>query len=161
MKNKIHLLFLLAIFISCSRTKTIEEVLIAKPNDYWIYYSPYSGGYTYYKFGEDKISQRYERDSKNKFYKYEGEGDVMETPQKWSVSQDSILRFKGFVYDVVSYNEEVVVLYYKIEDNKEGNFVFLTKEKTNKPINYPGFYLDRRVNHPEKYKVPYSWWISK
>lgn len=161
MKNKIYILFLLATLGSCSKTETIEEVLIAKPNDYWTYYSPNSSEFTYYKFGENRISQRYERNSKNKFYKYNGEGDVIEVPQRWSVSEDSILRFNSFVYDVISFNEDAIVLYFKIPDSKDGNFVFLIKENKEKPINYSGFYRERRVIHPEKYKVPFDWWTSK
>lgn len=160
MKNKIYILFLLATLVSCNKTTTIEEVL-SKPDTYWALYNPhYSTDFAYFKFDKNKISQRYEIDNENKFYKYNGEGDVIEVPQKWSV-QDSLLRFNGFVFDVVSWNDEVVVLFFKPQDSKEGNYVFLTKENTKNPQKYSSFYRERRINHPEKYKVPFSWWTSK
>ena len=69
MKNKIYILFIFTILVSCNKTSTMEEILIAKPDEYWAYYSPYSSKFEYYKFGKDKISERYEIDGKNKFYK--------------------------------------------------------------------------------------------
>ncbi len=69
MKNKIYILFLFTILVSCNKTTTMEEVLISKPDEYWAYYNANSSIFAYYKFGNDKISQRYEINSKNKFYK--------------------------------------------------------------------------------------------
>nr|WP_315158604.1 hypothetical protein [uncultured Flavobacterium sp.] len=161
MKNKIYILFLFTILVSCNKKTTMEEVLISKPDEYWAYYNANSSIFAYYKLGKDKISQRYEINSKNKFYKYEGEGDLVEIAQKWNVSQDSILRFDGTTYDVISCKENVVVLYYKLEDSRDGNYAFLVKENTNHRQKFSGFYREKRIYHPEKYKVPYSWWTSK
>lgn len=163
-KNKIYILLLLVTLVSCNKTRTIEEILITGSDEYWTYYSPspYAGDFTYYKFGKDNFSQRYERDrNSNRFYKYGGEGDVMEVQLKWDVSQDSILRFNGFVYDVVSYNENCITLYYKDQNSKNERMFFLTKENSNNPRNYSGFYSERRALHPEKYAVPDLWWSSK
>lgn len=158
---KIYIL-LLVILASCNKTTTaIEEVFINKPDEYWTYYNPNSGNFTYYKFNQDKFTERYFRDSANTFLKYKSSGDVIEVSQKWSVSKDSILRFNGFVYDVVSYNENTVVLYFKDIQTKDERMIFLTKEKEENPRNYSDFYYERRINHPEKYNVPDGWWTSK
>jgi len=161
MKNKIYILFLFTILVSCNKTTTMEEVLISKPDEYWALYRPNSASFEYYKFGKDKISQRYEIDGKNKFYKYEGGGDLVEIAQKWNISQDSIFRFNGFVFDIISSNENVVVLFFKLEDSRDGNYAYLVKENTNHRQKNSGFYREKRINHPEKYKVPYSWWTAK
>lgn len=146
--------------VSCNKKKNIKEILTSEAGDYWTYYYPipHVGEFTYYKFDKNNMSQRYERDNTNRFYKYSGEGDVVEVSQKWSVSKDSILRFNGLTYDIVSYNENCIVLYFKDEKSKDERIVFLTKEKENNPRNYSDYYYERRQKHPEKYTVPDSWW---
>lgn len=163
MKTKFYFLLLLTILASCSKKTTIEEILIGKPGEYWTYYNPSSSDFTYYKFTTDKFTERYFRDSNNVFVKYKASGsnDVIEIPLKWSVSKDSILRFNGFAYDVASYNENAVVLYFKDLQTKNERMIFLIKEKEDKPRNYSGFYSERRAMHPEKYAVPDLWWSSK
>ena len=161
MKIKVYFLLLLTILAGCSNTNTIEEILIGKPDEFWTYYNPNSGNFTYYKFTKEKFTERYFRDSTNTFVKYKPSADVIEVSQKWSISTDSILRFNSFVYDVVSYNENTVVLYFKDLKTKEERMIFLTKEKAENPRKFSGFYEDRRINHPEKYNVPDSWWTSK
>ncbi|MFB9077177.1 hypothetical protein ACFFLS_02945 [Flavobacterium procerum] len=161
MKTKLYFLFILTLLASCNNEKTIEEILIAHPDEYWTYYNPNSGDFTYYKFNENKFTERYVRDSINNFLKYKPSGHVVEVSQRWSVSKDSILRFNGFVYDVVNYNENTVVLYFKDLNTKEERMVFLTKEKAGSPRQYSDYYYERRITQPEKYKVPNAWWTSK
>ena len=160
-KSKIFMIFFCMIFVSCTKQKTIEEILICQQDECWAYYSPGTTFFTYYKFDSNKFCNRYERDIEKKFYKYKGGDCTPEVPQKWSVSQDSILRWNGFSYDIVSYNENGVVLYCKEKDGKNEWIAFLTKEKESNPRKYSNMYFDKRINYPEKYEVPDSWWTSK
>lgn len=156
MKNKIYTVLLIVLLTSCSEQK-IEDVLTTNTDEYWAYYNPYSTDLTYFKFETNKVSQRYERDSKNKFYKYKGEGDVIEESRKWNVSKDSILIFNGLAYDIVNYNDKVIVLYFMEENHKNERMVFLTKEKESEPRKYSSLFGQKRIDKPSKYVVPNGW----
>nr|WP_315159447.1 hypothetical protein [uncultured Flavobacterium sp.] len=155
---KTNILALLTIvLVSCNGSKKIEEILIANPNEFWAYYNPNSADLIYFKFEKNKHTSRYERDNKNRFYKYKGEGDVIESSRKWIVSKDSILIFNGSAYDVVSSNNEVIVLYYMDKESHNERMIFLTKEKENQPRKYSGFFGQKRIDQPKKYNVPEGW----
>lgn len=156
MKTKFFTLLIL-VLVSCTKTEKIEDILIANPNEYWAYYNPNSTDLTYFKFESNNLSDRYERNNENKFYKYKGEGDVVEGSRKWSVSNDSILKFNGLAYDVVSCNNEVIVLYYMGSDGRNERMVFLTKEKEGTPRRYAGFFGQKRMDQPSKYVIPNGW----
>lgn len=159
MKNKIYTFILLTIMVSCEKQNSLKEILIAKPDEAWVIYSsePYVSSFTYYKFEKDNFSNRVERDSTYKFYKYKGGSDVQEGPVKWYVTNDSILKWGLHAFDVVSYNNNVVVLYYTSDNNyRNDKMLFLIKEKENSPRKYSNYFSQKRVEHPEKYKNVYG-----
>jgi hypothetical protein len=148
---------MLTIMVSCEKRNSLEEILIAKPNEAWVSYNPepYASYFTYDKFGKDYFSNRFERDSSNKFYKYKGADDNPEMPRSWSVTNDSILKWGARAYDVVSYNEDIIVLYYTSDNNyRNDRMLFLIKEKENHPRKYSNYFSQKRVDHPEKYIIP-------
>lgn len=138
--------------MSCDKQNSLEEILLTKPNEAWVYYSPKSADFTYFKFEKDQFCNRYERNIENKFFRYQGAEDSPEGPEKWTVTNDSILKWGMFVYDVVSYNENVIVLYYQEENSRNKRMVFLVKEKENNPRKNSGLFEQKRTDHPEKYK---------
>lgn len=153
MKNKIYLLLITFVVISCNKQNKLEEILLTKSNEAWVYYSPKSTDFTYYKFQKNHYSSRYERDNKNKFFKYYGAEDSPEIPEKWVTTKDSILKWGIFAYDVVSYNENVIVMYHKDENSLNQRMVFLIKEKENSIRKNSARFEQKRINYPEKYKI--------
>lgn len=138
--------------MSCDNQNSLEDLLITKPDEAWVYYSPKSADFTYFKFDKDHLCNRYERNIENKFFKYQGAEDSPEGPEKWTITNDSILKWGMFVYDVASYNENVIVLYYQEENSRNKRMVFLVKEKENNPRKNSGLFEQKRTDHPEKYK---------
>lgn len=138
--------------MSCDKQNSLEEVLITKPNEAWVYYSPISADFTYFKFGKDHFCNRYERDTENKFFKYQDAADSPEGPEKWVVTNNSILKWGMFVYDIASYNENVIALHYQEENSRNKRMVFLIKEKENNSRKNSGLFEQKRIDHPEKYK---------
>jgi hypothetical protein len=155
MKNKIYIIVMLTLMVSCEKRNSISEILIAKPNEAWVTYdSEPDAFFTSYKFGQDGFCTRIERDSANKFYIYKGGGDLEISPEKWNVTDDSILKWGMNVFDVVSYNDDIIVLYFISDINRRNNgMVFLIKEKENNPRKYSNYFSKKRVDHPEKYKL--------
>lgn len=140
--------------VSCKKQSALEEILIAKPDEAWVYYSPapYLTSFTYYKFEKNGLCTRYERDSENKFYKYKGAADNPEEPVKWGATNDSILKWGMHSFDVVSYNDDIIVLYNIYNNNyRDERMIFLVKEKENSPRKHSNYFSQKRRNHPEKY----------
>lgn len=152
MKVNVYLVLFLFSLISCSKQSPIEENLITQPDEHWVYYNSNSAHFTYFKFNKDKLSHRYERNSKGKLYEYHGEGDVVEMPQKWSVSKDSILTWKGFKYDIVSYSNSTIILTFPMTEEPFAGYIFLVKQKDNEITTGPGVFEQKRIKHPEKYQ---------
>lgn len=153
MKTKFYALALTFVLISCNEVNPIEESLIAKPDEHWVYYNSNSSHFTHFKFDKDKLSHRYERNSKGEFQEYLGENDVVEVPLKWSVTKDSIFSWGNFKYDVVNYTDDCIILNYLIKTKPFVGYIFLVKQKDNEITIGPGTVEQKRINHPEKYNL--------
>ncbi|GGF00533.1 hypothetical protein [Flavobacterium limi] len=153
MKTYFYLLFIAA-FTACSKKNPIEKALQTNPDEYWCYYYNYKNEtyYTYYKFKDDQLSYRYNKDRDGNFTDTPEDPYVSELPEKWSASEDSILTWRNFSYDVVSYNDKAIILTYPTKEKPYTNYLFLIKEKEGDLKKYPGDYDEKRLYNPEKYK---------
>lgn len=151
MKNNLYILILLStIWMGCNRQKSLEELLINKPNEAWIYFDN-SPQLSYIVFKENKLLFRCFRDYKtNQYIRNYGSADNEIAPEKWRITNDSILKIGGNVFDVLSYDENTIFLYLHPK-NSSNRIIVLEREKgyLDKKI---GSIMKKRENFPEKYK---------
>jgi len=134
----------------CSKKNPVEKAFETKPDECWCYYTNCDSYYTYFKFKYNQLSYRYSRDENGKFTDKPEDPFVPEVPEKWSVSEDSILTWRNFSYDVVSFNDKVIILSYPTKEKPYLNYIFLIKEKENELKNHSND--EKRLYNPEKYK---------
>lgn len=151
MKIKTYIL-LIIILASCSKN-SIENTLITKSGEYWVLYTTNSSDYSHYTFEKNKLSYQFGRDNNNNYYRIGG-GDAVEFPQKWCVSKDSIMTWGHIKYDVVSYNDNAIVLNYLLKTKPFTGYIFLIKQKENEDTRGPGFFEQKQLKYPEKYRLP-------
>ncbi|MBZ4036402.1 hypothetical protein K6T82_16645 [Flavobacterium sp. 17A] len=151
--KKYFSLFLIILLISCSEKNPIEKSLETKSDEYWCYYTNCNSYFTYFKFKDDQLSYRYNKDENGKFTTKPEDPFMPEDPQKWSVSEDSIMTWGNFSYDVVSYNDKAIVLVYPTKEKPYLNYLFLIKEKESDFKKYSDDYNEKRLYNPEKYKT--------
>lgn len=153
MKTKFYVLALTFVLIGCSKLNPIEESLIAKPDEHWVYYNSNSSHFTHFKFNKDKLSHQYKRNSKGEFQEYLGKSDVVEVPLKWSVTKDSILTWGDFKYNVVSYTNDCIVLNYIVKTKPFSGYIFLVKQKDNEIATRSTIIEQERIKRTEKYNL--------
>ena len=145
MKSKISVLFLFTVLFSCGKKSSIKEILVVRSNENCVYSSTYVNNFTYYKF-----DQLYKKKLNNStLYDYCDKGNIIEVAKKHSISRDNGSRVHRLVYAVIDYNEEMFVLHCKRKLNRNHNMDILTIRKANYQQKRSGFYLERRINHPE------------
>ncbi|MFB9076665.1 hypothetical protein ACFFLS_25665 [Flavobacterium procerum] len=153
-KIKVFILFIFITLMSCTKQNPIEEAFYTKPNEYWQYYTETYHGPSFLKFNKNKTSVNVSIE-KNKFIVRETAGDVLLFPLKWSVSKDSILTWDHRKYDIVSYNDKLILLYTKGKNETNGKiesgFIYLIKGTIDNVRKEPGYYGHKRELHPEKY----------
>lgn len=156
MKTKTIILFIMIVTIfGCNKSTTIENTLINNSNNYWVYYNPKQTGYIYFKFNDNGSVDKYTRDLKGEFLLFNSEGDIVNNNRVWSISKDSILNWSGHKYDIVNYNERVIVLLYEDKKSKLQKNIFLVKEEKDKFRNSTYYYEQKRKNNPAKYVKQY------
>ncbi|WP_129749241.1 hypothetical protein [Flavobacterium beibuense] len=149
------LLFLQSFIIVGCDNQSLEKCIINGKQDYWLLYDEVEPGYLggpYFKFNDDGVCRRYQKDLNNEFTQINSQGDVVFYDTAWSVSKDSILTWGEHSLDIVDYNENTITLYL----NRQDRFLFLFRVNENsarKPLQY---YIDKRKEYPEKYPEPYS-----
>lgn len=148
MKTYFYILFIL-VFTACSKKNPIEKTLIANSDEYWTYYNSASNTVTYFRFKDDQLSYQYYKDrDSTQFIEFSNKN--MNPIQKWSVTKDSIMTWNEFNYDVVSYNDKVIVLLALTKEEPFANYIFLIKEDK-KPREGPADFEEKRRFNPEKY----------
>lgn len=152
MKNSLYTFLLLITLTSCSQQNPIEKLLITKSDESWCYYSTNGSYNIYFKFDNNKTSNRYERDINGDFIKYPVNRYTDTGPKKWSVSKDSIMNWGNFTYDVVTCNDKAIVLLYMTDEKPYVNYIFLIKEKKNDNKKSGGDYEQKKLFNPEKYR---------
>jgi hypothetical protein len=151
MKNKLYAILLIAL-TSCTQQNPIEKVFQTNSDEYWCCYTANTSYVTYFKFRENKLSYRYNRIENGKFTDTPEDPYVEESPQKWSVSEDSIMKWRNFSYDVVSYSDKAIVISYLTKEKPFLNYIFLIKEKESDLKKFPSAYDEKRLYNPEKYE---------
>lgn len=154
MKNKIFIIIFCTTLIGCSKQKSIEDVFVTEPDEYWQYHTGKNYG-SYIKFNQNNTSD-YVDIEKHKLIIKKSEGDIELSPFKWFVSKDSILTWNGKKYDIVSYNDKLIILFIEGKneaDNKiEWGYVYLVKGTLDNVSREPGYYGRKRELFPKKYK---------
>lgn len=152
MKNNLYILILISTtWMGCDKHKSLEEILVNKPNEAWIVFDN-EQQFAHYIFKEDKFSDRYYLDKKtNKYNKYIGAADNQILPFKWSVTNDSILIWGAHFYDVLKYDENTIFLHLQPNKDISGRIIVLEREKDN-IIKRLFEAINKRQKFPEKYK---------
>lgn len=119
--NKIIIIILLLVCISCSKKKEIESAFIADKNDYWEYrdYCWNTKG-IYFQFKENGSHDKYLR-SYVGFDLFNNDGDLISGSRTWSIKNDSTFVFDKDEYKIEKIsNTEILLSYYhyKIKDKK-------------------------------------------
>jgi len=133
--------------LSCTEKITIEDVLHTDSNEYWQFYTGQYYGPSYIKFHKNNTSNNVSIED-GKF--------INRNPAKWSISKDSILTWDINKFDIVEYNDKVVILYNQCKDGFDGKivsgFIYLVKGTIDNVRREPGYYGYKRELHPEKYR---------
>lgn len=148
MKNLLNLILLIT-FVSCTQRNPIEKTLIANPDEYWTYYNSTSSTSAYFRFKENHLSYQYYKDRDSTQF-YEFSNKEINPPQKWSVTADSIMTWDDFNYDVVSYNDKVIVLLSLTKEEPFTSYIFFIKEDR-KPREGPADFEEKRRFNAKKY----------
>lgn len=151
MKTKVFTIILCMYLLSCTEKITIEDVLYTDSNEYWQYYTGQYYGPSYIKFHKNNTSNNVSIED-GKFINRNPAGN----PAKWSISKDSILTWDINKFDIVEYNDKVVILYNQGKDGSDGKivsgFIYLVKGTIYNVSREPGYYAYKRELHPEKYR---------
>ena len=152
MKNSLSLLFLMAL-TSCNQQNPIQNTFIAKSDEYWRCYSSYSSSNSCYRFNDNNLYYAYSKNQEGLLSKMPDAPYMKESDQKWSVSQDSIMYWNNFFYDVVSYNDKAIVLTYQSKEKPYVYYIFLIKENERDLKKFPNDFEEKRIYNPEKYRL--------
>jgi hypothetical protein len=132
----------------------MEEVFYTGPNEYWQYYTGKSYGTEYFKFNNNKTID-YVDIEKGKFINTNSGQNIETGSLKWSVSKDSILTWDERKYDIVSYNDKLIILYIEGKNEPDNKmtwaYVYLVKGTIDNVRRFPGHYNYKRELYPEKY----------
>lgn len=120
--NKIKIIILLLLCISCSKKDEIESVFIANNNEYWQFknYCYAVSGSTYFQFKDNGTYDVYLR-SYVGFDLFNDDGDLKSGPRLWSIKNDSTFVLNKGIYKIEKItNKEIILSYYhyKIKDRK-------------------------------------------
>jgi len=126
--NKITVMLLLILAVSCSDKNETESIFITNKNEYW-QYDNYCNNTCciYFQFHENGSHDKYLR-SYVGFDLFNNDGDLESGPRTWSIKTDSI-----FVWDKEEYkiekisNKEILLSYYHYKINGKKCYVRLSK----------------------------------
>ncbi|MEY2922114.1 MAG: hypothetical protein RL108_736 [Bacteroidota bacterium] len=149
--KKISLILLVSILIGCSKSNSIEEQFLNKPDDCWVVYSQNQSHYTFWKFNKDKTSDNLSRDEKGDLKNFNIDGDLVIGPLKWQVSSDSILSWGMHKYDIINANKNLIVLMYEENKTHLQGHIFLVKENKSTLRKGEYYYEQKRLRNPNKY----------
>ncbi|MFL9839288.1 hypothetical protein ABS768_17465 [Flavobacterium sp. ST-75] len=137
----------LTMLFACEKNN-IEDILITGEDEYWCRYDSATPGFNdkYYKFHSDSLYDLYSIDI-NGIVKLEKNSLDNYPNNTWYTTKDSIFRISGFAFDLVMYNENVILL-----GTCETRNVFLVKENIKNRRKSPVFYCNKRLDNPDKYE---------
>jgi len=129
--NKIIIMLLLILSVSCSKKNEIESIFIADQNEYWQDYDYcYNTGGNCYKFKKNGTCDLYMMFSSDKpfFRLLNHDDDVINDPEPWSVKNDSTLLWNEGVYKIEKLSRrEILLSYYHYDIKGRKCFVRLVK----------------------------------
>lgn len=131
--------------VSCD-TSLKQTLLNQEDSEYWCFYDSLEGYYgIYLKFKKDGLYDRYYIDEDGKVELKNKDGDLYYNREWNSRDNDSVMVLNYNVMDVVSYNENVIVL--SINDK----YIFLLKENATNRRKGEKHYYNKRLSHPDLY----------
>lgn len=124
----------------------MRQIFITNDDEYWCVYDDIDSGYQgiYYKFHENGVYDRY-RIEKGVAYVNNNAPDNYPGIKKWEVRKDSIAILNNHTFDIVSYNQNVIIL------SKYERHIFLIKENSKSVRKGGKFFYNKREDNPEKY----------
>ncbi len=147
---KISILFSFIFMITSCAKKEMKDYFINSKNEYWVVYSGEKSRRvgTYYQFNSDMEYNRFRKDENEKMIDFNTDGDLIYDNRKWSISNDSILSWDGYKYDVISFTDDFIILMY----GDSQNYTFLFKYDIKNSIKSVQYYFEKRLKYPERYK---------
>lgn len=151
--RKTILIFLLLIFsFGCSSRDSLKQMFITKNGECWVVHSQDHPNYTFWSFNEDMTADNLNRDKSGSLKKFNIDEDLIIGPKKWSISSDSILTWGMHKYDVVTANENAIVLMSEAEETNKQWYLFLIKESKKSMRKGAYYYEQKRFKNRKKYK---------
>ena len=142
--NKIKIIILSLLFITCDKKNEIESVFIAHKNEYWEYrnYCNNSGRGIYFQFREGAVYDQYLQYINEGFSLFNSDGDLIFDSRSWSVKNDSTFVLDKEAYKIEKYsNKEILLSYFDSGIKDKKCFILLSKwivtPKGPKPLNVP------------------------
>lgn len=133
------------LLVSCD-TSLKQTLLNQEDSEYWCLYDSLEGYYgIYLKFKKDGLYHRYSIDEDGKVELRNKDGDLYYN-REWNLrDNDSVMVLNYNVMDVVSYNENVIVL------SNNDKYIFLLKENATNRRKGEKYYYNKRLSHPDLY----------
>lgn len=134
------------LLVSCD-TSLKQTLLNQKDSEYWCYYDSSDGYYgIYLKFKNDGLYDRYHIGEDGKVELRNKDGDLFYN-RDWNLrDNDSVMILDYDVMDVVSYNENVIVL------SNNDKYIFLLKENATNRRKGEKYYYYKRLENPDLYE---------
>ncbi|MBY8963103.1 hypothetical protein KJK34_10100 [Flavobacterium sp. D11R37] len=133
------------LLVSCD-TSLKQTLLNQEDSEYWCFYDSLEGYYgIYFKFKKDGLYDRYYIDEDGKVELRNKDGDLYYN-REWNLrDNDSVMVLNYNVMDVVSYNENVIVL------SNNDKYIFLLKENATNRRKGEKYYHNKRLSNPDVY----------
>lgn len=133
------------LLVSCD-TSLKQTLLNQEDSEYWCLYDSLEGYYgIYLKFKKDGLYDRYSIDEDGKVELRNKDGDLYYN-REWNLrDNDSVMVLNYNVMDVVSYNENVIIL------SNNDKYIFLLKENATNRRKGEKYYNNKRLSHPDLY----------
>lgn len=129
--NKFCMIFLFFILLSCNKKNKSETILIATKGKYWQYQNSCGSHGVNFHFNEDGTYDKYNRFIDKGFVLFNNDDDLISGKRSWTLVNDSILKWDGLNYKIVSISEKKIILSY-LNNQKTTCRVLLIKVSDNK-----------------------------
>ena len=128
--NKIKIIILLLLCISCNKKSEIESVFVAHKNEYWEYqnYCNNGGRGIYFQFKDGAVYDQYLQYINEGFRLFNRDGDLESGLRTWSIKNDSVFLWDKGIYKIEKItNKEIILSYYHYKIKGKKCFIRLSK----------------------------------
>ncbi|MGO4772857.1 hypothetical protein ACEN2I_14440 [Flavobacterium sp. W22_SRS_FK3] len=126
--NKLIIILLTILSISCTKRDKIESVFITNNIEYWECIDYCYNSRTYFQFKDNGTIDAYLLYTKEGFRLFNNDGDLINDPGTWSIKNDSTFIWNKEVYKIEKLaKNEILLSYYHYEIKDKKCYIRLSK----------------------------------